>query len=286
VTQPDWFRDSVAQRPEPAAVTVTGATVRARCWGPAGPGAVLVHGGGAHARWWDHIGPLLAADRRVVALDLSGHGDSDRRASYSLEEWGDEAVAVAAAGGITGDPIIIGHSMGGWTAYAAGARHPDEVAGVIAIDSPLQVPSPEQFAAETGRAFGPRRHYPSAEAAMSRFRVVPDDPWIKPYVANYVARASIAHDDQGWTWRFDPTVFARHQPAIEMISSVRCRVAMIRAERGMVDAESGRKLQAILGRPAPVIALPLAGHHVMLSEPLLLVVALRALLAEWLLAAD
>ena len=49
---------------------------------------MLVHGGAAHSRWWDHIGPLLADGRLVVAIDLSGHGDSARRESYSLDQMG------------------------------------------------------------------------------------------------------------------------------------------------------------------------------------------------------
>ncbi|MBT5905971.1 MAG: alpha/beta hydrolase, partial [Acidimicrobiaceae bacterium] len=36
-----------------------------------------------------------------------------------------------------------------------------------------------------------------------------------------------------------------------------------------------------LGRVTPVVEIPLAGHHVMLDQPLLLVTALRTLLADW-----
>jgi pimeloyl-ACP methyl ester carboxylesterase len=36
-----------------------------------------------------------------------------------------------------------------------------------------------------------------------------------------------------------------------------------------------------LGRVAPVVEIPLAGHHVMLDQPLLLVTALRTMLADW-----
>jgi pimeloyl-ACP methyl ester carboxylesterase len=36
-----------------------------------------------------------------------------------------------------------------------------------------------------------------------------------------------------------------------------------------------------LGRVAPVVEIPLAGHHAMLDQPLLLLTALRTLLADW-----
>ena len=51
---------------------------------------MLVHGGAAHSRWWDHIAPMLTEGWRVVAVDLSGHGDSDRRDHYSLDTWARE----------------------------------------------------------------------------------------------------------------------------------------------------------------------------------------------------
>ena len=37
----------------------------------------------------------------------------------------------------------------------------------------------------------------------------------------------------------------------------------------------------LLGRVAPVIEIPLAGHHVMLDQPLPLVTGIRTLLADW-----
>ena len=88
---------------------VADAPVAYRAWGePGGRGIVLVHGGAAHSRWWDHIGPLLASDRRVVAIDLSGPGDSGRRPSYSLDRWADEVLAVAEDAGIAAPPTVIG----------------------------------------------------------------------------------------------------------------------------------------------------------------------------------
>lgn len=112
---PAWFVDALAAPVDTGKVEVDGATIAYRAWGESGrPGIVLVHGGMAHSRWWDHIGPQLAAGRRVVALDLSGHGDSDHREHYGLDTWVGEVLAVAAAGGIAGAPVLVGHSMGAW----------------------------------------------------------------------------------------------------------------------------------------------------------------------------
>ena len=53
-------------------------------------------GGGAHAHWWTHVAATFARDLRVVALDLSGHGDSGHRDEYDIELWASEVMAVLA----------------------------------------------------------------------------------------------------------------------------------------------------------------------------------------------
>ena len=62
---------------------------------------------------------------------------------------------------------------------------------------------------------------------------------------------------------------------------ITCRIALFRAQHGLVTADIGAYMYEQLGRVAPVVEIPLAGHHVMLDQPLLLVTALRTLLADW-----
>src|SRR6516162_6627570 len=118
VAPPAWFTAALAAPVAQRTTTVEGVSIAYREWGaerggPAERGIVLVHGGAAHSRWWDHIGPLVADGRRVVAIDLSGHGDSGRRGSYSLDGWAREVLAVAEDAGIAAvPPTVIGHSMG------------------------------------------------------------------------------------------------------------------------------------------------------------------------------
>src|SRR5258708_8053838 len=112
---PPWFTAAMDAPTEQRAVDVDGATIAYRAWGDRGDvGIVLVHGGAAHARWWDHVAPMLDGGRRVVALDLSGHGDSGRRDAYSLDQWAMEVLSVAAAARIGTPPTVIGHSMAGF----------------------------------------------------------------------------------------------------------------------------------------------------------------------------
>ena len=281
IDPPAWFTAALATPATQGCVRVDGADVAYRAWGkPSARGIVLVHGGAAHSRWWDHIGPLLSGDRRVAALDLSGHGESGRRESYDLDTWADEVMAVAAAAGIGGPPIVIGHSMGGFVTLRTATRFGEKIAGAVVVDSPVRDITPEERAAREQRAFGPLRVYPSAEAVLARFHPIPDQPTL-PYIRAHVAATSIRQTRQGWTWKFDPRVFARDHPGLALLTRVQCRVALFRAEHGIVSPATGAVMYDRLGRVAPLIEIPAAGHHVMLDQPLSLVTGVRTLLSDW-----
>jgi pimeloyl-ACP methyl ester carboxylesterase len=278
---PGWFSAALDAVVQERTVAVEGTAVAYRAWGdPADRTIVLVHGGAAHSRWWDHIGPLLASAWRVVAVDLSGHGDSGRRDSYSLDTWAREVLAVVADAGTAASSVVIGHSMGGLVTLRLATLAGSRIAGAVAIDSPVRDMAPEDRAARQRRAFGPLRVYPTRQAAVARFRPIPDQPTLA-YIAEHVAATSIRPAEGGWTWKFDPRVFVRDHLTPELLTRLDCRVALFRAEHGLVTPQQGEAIYDRLGRVAPVIEIPVAGHHIMLDQPIALVAALRTLLADW-----
>jgi pimeloyl-ACP methyl ester carboxylesterase len=286
---PGWFRRALAVPLTDERVTVDGAAVHFLAWGePGRRGLVFVHGGAAHAHWWTHVAAQFAGDFRVVALDLSGHGDSVHRDTYSLVQWTEEVMAVAEAAGIAGAPVIVGHSMGGFVTIATAARHAHRLAGAIVCDSPVAAPDAEVNAARVGSAFGAPRTYPTLDAALARFRTVPPQDHYLDYVIDHVARHSARPVEGGWQWKFDREVFAQfaeagtlRTSAMPYLPQVRCRFALLRSENGLVTEDVGAEMYDRLGRVAPVIEIPEAGHHAMLDQPLLLLTALRTLVADW-----
>jgi pimeloyl-ACP methyl ester carboxylesterase len=278
---PEWFLTAIGTPAKQGAVDVEGASIAYRTYGDRDDrGVVLVHGGAAHARWWDHIAPLLATGHMVVALDLSGHGDSGRREAYSLDLWAHEVLAVAADAGFTAPPTVIGHSMGGFVTLRAASLYGSRMAGAVAVDSPVRDITPEERAARERSAFGPLRVYPSPEAAIAMFHPIPNQPTL-PYVAAHVARTSIREVSGGWSWKFDPRIFARHQLTPALLTRLDCRVALLRAEHGIVSPQMGEMMYDRLGRLAPMIEIPAAAHHVMLDYPIALVTGIRTLLSDW-----
>ncbi len=279
---PEWFTTALAANVETGSVTVGGAQIKYRAWGEAGsPGVVLVHGGAAQSHWWDHIAPLLAAGRRVVAPDLSGHGDSDHREHYDLEQWCLEALTVAVAAGIDGPPVLVGHSMGGMVAFVAAHLYGDRLAGVQIIDSPIWARFHKESADRAKTAFGPKKLYPTQDDAVARFRLVPGQDHTLPYVMDHIARTSLVEGDGGWAWKFDPKMIGRDGTALLGAGAPSCRMAYFRAECGIIPDDAYAELRSRLGESTLFTTLPTAGHHPMIDQPLPLVTAIRTTLAAW-----
>jgi pimeloyl-ACP methyl ester carboxylesterase len=284
---PDWYRQALAVPRTDESVVVDGCRIHYLAWGERGRrGLVFVHGGGAHAHWWTHVAARYASRYRVAALDLSGHGDSDRRQKYSLEGWTDEVMAVVRDSGMGERPVIVGHSMGGFVTIVTAALHSPELAGVVICDSPVSKPDPEVDAARIGKAFGKPRVYASPEEALERFRTVPPQDHYLDYVMQTLGPLSLGAVEGGWSWKFDHHVFGAIEGnpraiARPYLADVQCRLALLRSENGLVTEDIGSYMYDLSGRVSPIIEIPEAGHHLMLDQPLLLITALNTLLADW-----
>jgi pimeloyl-ACP methyl ester carboxylesterase len=112
------------------------------CRGHGGPTVVLSNGlGGVSAGWARITGPV-AATTRVCAFDRAGQGWSDDAASpQDGVESAEDLHTLLAAAGEHGPYVLVGHSTGGTYAMTYAARHPEQVAGLVLLDSS----SPEQF---------------------------------------------------------------------------------------------------------------------------------------------
>ena len=176
--------------------------------------------------------------------------------------------------------------MGGFVTIATAALFPDALSGVVICDSPITAPDPEVDAHRMGAAFGKPRAYASREEALARFRTVPAQDHYLDYVMRHVGEHSLTEDDEGWRWKFDHLAFSafKENPraaARPYLPKIHCRLALFRSEFGLVTEDIGAYMYEQMGRVHPVIEIPLAGHHLMLDQPLLLITALNTLLADW-----
>jgi 3-oxoadipate enol-lactonase len=110
--------------------------------GPAdAPPLVLLHALGERAIDWDVVSGPLSARRRVYAVDLRGHGDSEWTGDYSLELMRDDVLALL-DGADLDDVDLVGHSLGGVVAYLVAATRPERVRRLVLEDVPAPHPRP------------------------------------------------------------------------------------------------------------------------------------------------
>ncbi|HET7035992.1 MAG TPA: alpha/beta hydrolase, partial [Thermomicrobiaceae bacterium] len=108
--------------------------------GQGDPTIVLVHGWACDHSYVAPQAEHFRRTHRVVAVDLRGHGESDKpEQDYTMAQFADDLVWLCGQLSVV-KPVVIGHSMGGVIAFELAARHPDLPAAVVALDSPIIPP--------------------------------------------------------------------------------------------------------------------------------------------------
>src|SRR5437762_14072906 len=110
-----------------------GRNISALVWQPdKQPDLVLLHGGAQNAHTWDTV--ALALDRPLVAIDLPGHGHSDRRADHVYWPADNASAIEIAVRKLAPDAaMVVGMSLGGLTALALADRAPDIVRQLVLV---------------------------------------------------------------------------------------------------------------------------------------------------------
>jgi pimeloyl-ACP methyl ester carboxylesterase len=113
-----------------------GRRLSALVWGSGDPELVLVHGGAQNAHTWDTV--ALALGCPLVAIDLPGHGHSDRPAERAPDVLTAEAngrdLAVAVARLAPDARAVVGMSLGGLSSIALAGVAPDLVRRLVLVD--------------------------------------------------------------------------------------------------------------------------------------------------------
>jgi len=281
---PDWFWSAVEAPREEGVVEVDECDVHWQAWGAREhPGLLLVHGMFAHAHWWDFIAPQLADRYRIVALDLTGMGDSDYRHEYDADTWSDELRAVADAANLADDAIIVGHSFGGRIGLHAAVRHADRFGGLVMADAGVRDPDERQDG-ERPPMGGRAVLYPDAETARNRFRLQPPQSCANGFLVEYIARNSVMHIDGGWAFKFDTDVLTSmsgvaHEDAARDLAALTLPFGVIYgADSELFSGSTLAYMRTLAPRPFPAEALAEAQHHLFLDQPLPFVDTLTALL--------
>ncbi|GGX71102.1 alpha/beta fold hydrolase [Streptomyces anandii] len=95
---------------------------------------VFVHGWTADRHRWDHQLDHFSAGRRVVRLDLRGHGESGGAGSRTIEAAAADVVALLDHLKIE-RCVLVGHSMGGMIAQTIALAQPERVESLVLVGS-------------------------------------------------------------------------------------------------------------------------------------------------------
>lgn len=96
---------------------------------------VFIHGFCGSKDYWQDVIPLLESKRRVIALDLRGHGDTEPNGKeYEIEDLAQDVHQLTEELGLT-DFYLFGHSLGGYITLAYAEAYPEKLAGISLIHS-------------------------------------------------------------------------------------------------------------------------------------------------------
>jgi pyruvate dehydrogenase E2 component (dihydrolipoamide acetyltransferase) len=136
VPEPSVEREAEAEAAAPQEIEVADRRLRYLELGEGdGVPVLLVHGFGADLNTWMFTQPVLAEGRRVIALDLPGHGGSSKEVGAGNAESLTDAVEGAAGELGLARGHLVGHSMGGAIAAMLALRRPDLVSSLTLIAS-------------------------------------------------------------------------------------------------------------------------------------------------------
>jgi len=224
-----------------------------------GDGVLLLHGLAGHSGEWARVIKEMP-DTDVVALDLRGHGRSERRPpDVSPEAFCSDVIETI---GATGHQRVhlVGQSFGGHIAFLVASSYPERVASLTVIEADPERPKPqveegvERWLEGWGRPFADR-------SAAFAFFGTGADSWVD----------GLEERGDGLWPRFDSDVLLSALRGIiarqwwDDWNRITCPTLIVRGDRGDLPAGLADQMAAALPE-AKVISIAGAGHNVHLDQ--------------------
>jgi len=118
--------------------TLNGAKIHYQSWGQGSDAFVLVHGWSSNLTAWSYQIPELAKRGRVIALDLPGHGQSDKpQLAYTMDHFAAAIDAVMKDAKVE-HAVLLGHSMGTPVVRQFYRKYPKKTLAIVIVDGALR----------------------------------------------------------------------------------------------------------------------------------------------------
>jgi len=240
-----------------------------RSWGPSAEECVVcIHGITQHGGIFTELGQRLAAlGHAVVAVDLRGHGESERLPPWNLDTHLSDLFETLDSLEIE-RVIWVGHSLGGRLAAAAAAREPERTSKLVLLDPAVQVPAASALqSAEVERLDWSFATPAGAINALlsSGQMVAPSHDVVAAYVENDVREGP----DGRLRFSFSPSaaVVAWSEMVLPAPPIASLPTLVVRPEVPLIDSSShSARYERELGDLLTVVTVP-NGHNVLWEAP-------------------
>jgi len=215
------------------------------------PALVFVHGWTCDSSFWKAQMDEFSKRRRVIALDLPGHGQTPSPTSGFQPRTFVEAVDEVIRSAKLKKVILVGHSMGGAVIRQYARLHPDRVAGLVFIDAPFEfkdTPEIHALASSFGGAEGPANR----KQFIERMFLPSTPPALREEILTAMLKPSEMVAVGAFAWLVDE--LTSPQKPLEWPALVLIR-------------QDGRKPPEELAPKATVVEVQGAGHFVMNEQP-------------------
>lgn len=171
------------------------------CTGSGSPTVVLEPGAGEMSADLGWIAPAVARNTRVCVYDRAGRGWSQpASAPQDGKQIATDLHALLHRGNVVGPYVLAGHSFGGLYVQSFAALYPDEVVGMVLIDSTAPKPGPSSAESDAGDSYNVMGRVSALASSFARFglgRLYGQFDWGSlPPVSRDEARASVAKAGQ------------------------------------------------------------------------------------------
>jgi pimeloyl-ACP methyl ester carboxylesterase len=177
-------------------VPTNGTRLHVKDYGGAGPPLMMLHATGFGWWQWDAVAEELATVYHSYAVDLRGHGDSDKpQEGYAVENLAADIQGLLDALGI-GHAFATGHSVGAKTVIAHASLYPDRFTKALIIEPVVNPPGVERDTSQiVAQARRRRPSFPSPEAMFESYRGrSPFATWQPDVLRLYCEEGTVARD--------------------------------------------------------------------------------------------
>ncbi|PWV44674.1 alpha/beta fold hydrolase [Nocardiopsis sp. L17-MgMaSL7] len=260
-------------------------------FGGEGTPVLLVHGSGHNAAAWTDVAAHLTDRCRVVAVDLRGHGRTAVDSENAEQYWCDLADAARALG--WENPVLVGHSLGGYAVTAVAAAGLLRPAAVCVVDG-LVLNTREKAVADQAQWTTPA----AGEALRAQFRygwsATPDEAHAyidqcvreaqdddlnrgsRPGLVREVLERSFTQGDRTRLRRPTPEQVAVISavapeavihPSLDVYERVTCPLTIVLPEEGFYAGRREEVRAVVAARPERTLVEMRGHHNVTMARP-------------------